>query len=149
MRRPYATDGGPLSTQEQAQLVQHGSHSQLGHERPMGEIVSELWENTETLVRNEIALAMTEIEQRTQKAKTDLTRVTASGVALYTGFLAIVVAAVLLLDKAIDLWASALLVGLVLCAAGYFLLPRGRSHSRETGGTHTSQSSYALKEMKS
>jgi hypothetical protein len=145
MRRPYASDGGPLAPQSQAAMRRSHYTQQL--ERPMGEIVTELWENTEVLVRNEIALAMSEVDQRTQKAKTDITRITASGVAMYTGFVSVVVAAVLMLDKVMELWAAALLVGLVLVAAGYFVLPHRKP--RDATPREQRSSSYALKEMRS
>lgn len=122
-------------------------------ERPMKEIVSELWENTEVLVRNEIALGIAQLERKTDEAKTTITRMTASGVALHTGFVVIAVAAILLLDLVLALWASVLIVGAVLVLSGYALMPRGKSKEKsETGGAiqrHQHAPTYSAKEARS
>lgn len=98
-------------------------------ERPLGAVFSEIWENTQTLVRHEITLATGEFERRTQDAKTQMTRVTASGAVLHTGFLVLVVALVLALWEVMPLWLSAFIVGVVLLGAGYLLLPRGQART--------------------
>jgi len=100
-------------------------------ERPVGAIVTEIWDNTQWLVRNELALALSQLKKETHQAKSDLTRVSGAGAMMYTGLLSIVVAAVLLLSKAVELWLSALIVGLAVATVGYFLLPRAH-HRKES-----------------
>src|SRR5687768_12336086 len=88
-------------------------------ERPVGEIVSDLWENTEKLVRQEMQLGLTELDERVERFKTELILKAVGGVVLLGGFLAIVASMILLLAKAVDPWISALIVGVVTLGAGY------------------------------
>lgn len=121
-------------------------------ERPMKEIVSELWENTEVLVRNEIALGIAQLERKSDEAKTAITKMTASGVALHTGFVTIAVAAILLLDLALALWLSVLIVGAALVLAGYALMPRGKSKEKSQAGASVQRQhapTYPAKEARS
>jgi hypothetical protein len=94
--------------------------------RPLGTIIAELWENTERLARQEIALGLAQVDQRVDHIKGDLARVTLGGAVLYAGVLSLVAAMVLLLAKAIDPWLSALIVGVVVGGTGYALLQRGQ-----------------------
>jgi uncharacterized MnhB-related membrane protein len=94
--------------------------------RPLGTIIAELWENTERLARQEIALGLAQVDQRVDHIKGDLARVTLGGAVLYAGVLSLVAAVVLLLAKAIDPWLSALIVGAVVGGTGYALLQRGQ-----------------------
>jgi hypothetical protein len=91
-------------------------------ERPLGEILADLWHNFETAVRQELKLASAEVDEKTTRLKRD---VTAAVVAL-----AIMAALILLLAKALAPWLAALLVGLTVSGAGYVLLRRlGRDSS--------------------
>jgi hypothetical protein len=93
-------------------------------ERPVGEIVSDLWQNTEKLVRQEMQLGLTELDERVDRLKTELMLKAVGGVVLLGGFLAVVASIILLLSKAVDPWISALIVGVVMLGAGYFLEQR-------------------------
>jgi hypothetical protein len=93
--------------------------------RPLGAIIAELWENTERLARQEISLGLAQIDQRVDRLKGDLTRVTMGGAVIYAGVLALVASMVMLLAKVIDPWLSALIVGFVVSGSGYALLKRG------------------------
>jgi len=96
----------------------------------MSEIVAELWENTELLVRKELELAITEIERKADRLKDEVKRdvmlAAIGGAIAYAGGLALVAAAVLLLSKAVDPWISALIVGGILSAGGYAMLNRAK-----------------------
>jgi pilus assembly protein TadC len=122
-------------------------------ERPMKEVVSELWENTEVLVRNEIALGIAQLERKSEEAKTAITKMTASGVALHTGFVVLSVAAILLLNLALALWASVLIVGAALVLCGYALMPRGKSKEKSASGgsarRHQRAPTYPVTEIQS
>jgi hypothetical protein len=93
-------------------------------ERPLNEIVVELWENTEKLIRQELALASSEIDTKLDRAKKEGAMFAASGVILHAGLLTLIAALVLLLGNAIDLWLSALIVGVVVGGVGYALSRR-------------------------
>jgi len=99
-------------------------------ERPMRELVAEVWEKAELLVRKELELAVTEVEQKAARLKEDVKRdvelVAAGGAVACAGGLALVATAILLLAKVVDPWLAALIVGCVLSAAGYALLRRAQ-----------------------
>lgn len=94
--------------------------------RPLGEIVADLWDNTQRLVQKEVALGLAEVDQRVHTLKGDLTRVTIGGAVLYAGILSLVAALVLALSKAMDAWLAAMITGVVVAATGFGLLWRGK-----------------------
>lgn len=104
-------------------------------ERPIAEIVSNLWLNTETLIRQELQLGLADAEQRAQAFKEQLNQEMAvlkrelimkaiGGVVAFIGGLTLTAALVLLLANELPAWVSALIVGLVITGAAAVLLMR-------------------------
>lgn len=102
-------------------------------ERPIGVILTDLWEKAETLVRQEKTLALTEAEEKVARLKGELAAYTAAFAVLFAAGLVVAAALVLLLSKAMDPWLAALLVGAALGGGGYALLERKRSRSNAAG----------------
>jgi hypothetical protein len=94
-------------------------------DRSLGELFSELAQETSTLVRQEVDLAKTEIGQKASRVGKDVGFLAAGGAVAYAGLLAILAAVVVVLDTFLPLWLAALLVGLVVAAVGYFLVKKG------------------------
>jgi uncharacterized membrane protein YqjE len=94
-------------------------------------ILTDLWEKTETLVRQEMKLASAELDQKLATAKRDLIALGIAGAALFAGFSSIVAAVILLLSEAMEPWLAAGLVGLVSAVVGYVLLQRERRAAAE------------------
>src|ERR687894_194537 len=94
-------------------------------ERSLGELFSELARDTSTLVSQEITLAKTEMSQKASRVGKDVGFLAAGGAVAYAGLLAILAGVIVLLGQVIPMWLSALLVGLVVVAVGYFLIKRG------------------------
>ena len=94
-------------------------------DRSLGELFSELSQETTTLIRQEVNLAKTEMSQKASRVGKDVGFMAAGGAVAYAGLLAIVAGVIALLGLVIPLWLSALLVGLVVAAIGYFLVKRG------------------------
>lgn len=116
----------------QPQLDQLG---QPPEQRPIGAIVTDLWEKTETLVRQEMKLGIAEAEEKVDALKRELdervrlmkleaAQKATGGVTTLAGALAIVAAIVLLLAEVMWPWLAALLTGAVLCGLGVVLLKR-------------------------
>jgi len=105
-------------------------------DRPTREIVAEVWEKAELLVRKELELAVTEVEQKAahlkEDVKSEIKFASAGLAALCAGGLALVATAILLLCKVVEPWLAALIVGLVGSAGGYALLRRAK-HISPTG----------------
>lgn len=96
-----------------------------GDDRSLGELFSELSQETTTLIRQEVNLAKTEMSQKASRVGKDVGFMAAGGAVAYAGLLAIIAGVIALLGLVIPLWLSALLVGLVVAVAGYFLVKRG------------------------
>jgi len=95
-------------------------------ERSLGELFADLVRDLTTLVRQEIALARTEVGQKAAQIGRDIGVLALGGAIAYAGFLAVVAAVILALgDLGLPWWLSALIVGLVVAGAGYLLVRRG------------------------
>jgi hypothetical protein len=94
-------------------------------ERSLGELFAELAHETSTLVRQEVALARTEMTQKVTQVGRDAGVIGVGSAVAYAGLLAIVAALILGLGQFIPLWLSALIVGLVVAGIGYVLIQRG------------------------
>jgi threonine/homoserine/homoserine lactone efflux protein len=88
-------------------------------ERSLGELLGDLAEEVKTLVRQEATLAKQELSQKAASVGKDVGMVAAGGAVLYAGVLAIIAAIIIGLAQAgMPWWASALLVGIIVTAAG-------------------------------
>ncbi len=94
-------------------------------DRSLGELFAELAQETGKLVREEVNLAKTEMSQKASRVGKDVGFLAAGGAVAYAGLLAIIAGVIAVLGLVIPLWLSALLVGLVVAVAGYFLVRRG------------------------
>ncbi len=94
-------------------------------ERSLGELFSELAQETSTLVRQEMTLAKTEMSQKASRVGKDVGFLAAGGAVAYAGLLAVLAGIIVLLGQVIPMWLSALLVGLVVAGVGYFLVRKG------------------------
>jgi hypothetical protein len=95
-------------------------------DRSLGELLGELTQEVITLVRQEVSLAKAEMSQKASHIGKQAGLLAAGGAIAYAGLLAIIAAVVLLLAQAgLPLWASALLVGLVIAGAGGVFVKKG------------------------
>jgi hypothetical protein len=103
-------------------------------DRSLGDLLSELADETTTLVKQELALAKTEIREEvdraTNEAKTAAKNagyIAAGGAVAYTGLIAIVIGLGWLLGELLGgaEWLGILIVGLVVAAIGYALVKKG------------------------
>jgi len=95
-------------------------------DRSLGELFADLTREITALVRQEAALAKTELSHKAARIGKDVGLLAAGGAVAYAGLLAIVASLVMLLALAgLPGWASALLVGIVVAGLGGFLVMRG------------------------
>jgi xanthine/uracil permease len=90
-------------------------------ERSIGELLSQLANDTTKLVRQEVLLAKVELGQKAAEVGKRVGLIAVGGAVAYAGVLAIVAALILLLAEYMPAWVSALIVGLVVAGIGYFL----------------------------
>lgn len=94
-------------------------------DRPIGELFSELANETATLVRQEIDLATTEVTDKATYAGKQASLIAAGGLLGFVGLLALVAALVIGLGTLMTLWLSALLVGLGISAIACAVAAKG------------------------
>jgi hypothetical protein len=97
-------------------------------ERPLRELLTELWENSEKLVRQELALALAELDDRIDKTKAALASAAIGGAVAYAGVLALVAAMILLLAEVMAAWLAALIVGVLATGCGALLLQKAKKN---------------------
>ncbi len=94
----------------------------------LGELFSSLTANTQTLVKQELALAKTELTQSAKDIGMAIGKLVAAALILYAGLIVLLFTAVALLHKiAFSWWVSALIVGGVVILIGLLLVLRAKS----------------------
>jgi hypothetical protein len=91
----------------------------------LGDLFADLSRHLSTLVRQEMALARTEVARNASWAGRGATQLSVGGAIAYAGLLAIVAAVIIALAHVITWWLSALLVGIVVAGVGYILVRQG------------------------
>ncbi|MDB4950878.1 MAG: hypothetical protein JWM27_3527 [Gemmatimonadetes bacterium] len=111
--RTPVTDGRPLG----------------GADPSLGDLFRQLAEDSATLIRQEVALAKTEMKDNVQHAAKNASMVAVGGVVAAIGALVLVAFLVMIVGKALGApWAGALVVGLLFVIAGAVLAKRALGH---------------------
>jgi len=99
---------------------------ELRDERTFGQLMGQLSQDMTLLVRQELQLAKTEINEKISRAMGNVASVATGGLVTWAGALALVAGIILVLSQVVGLpaWLAALLVGAVLGITG-FVMVRG------------------------
>jgi len=95
-------------------------------ESSVGEMFSDLTRQISRLVREEVALASTEMSHKASTAGRGIGLLLGGGLVLYAAFLVLAAGLVLLLAQVIVPWLAAFLVALLVAGGGYLLVQAGR-----------------------
>ena len=98
-------------------MIEHS----MKDERSLGDLFSELAQETGLLVRQEVTLARTELADSATKVGKNVGILAAGGALAFCGLLAVIAAVIIGLANFMPAWLSALIVGLVVVAAAAFL----------------------------
>lgn len=98
------------------------AQQQLMREPTLGELFSDLAEKTGTLIRQEASLVQTEMTAKAVSAGKNVGFLAVGAFVGYAGALVLIAALVVGLASFMPLWLSALIVGIVLAVASYFLI---------------------------
>lgn len=90
-------------------------------ERSIGELFSQLANDTTTLVRQEVRLAKVELGHKAAQVGRQVGLIALGGGVAYAGLLAVMAAVIVLLGQYVAVWLSALIVGVVVMGIGYYL----------------------------
>jgi hypothetical protein len=95
--------------------------------RPVAALLSDLAGETSLLVRQEIALFKAELNEKLARAGLGAGALAAGGLIAFSGWLALMAAAILGLSYALAPWLSALIIGVFVVALGAALALFGKS----------------------
>jgi uncharacterized membrane protein YqjE len=96
-------------------------------ERPLGELLKQLSEETTRLVRQEIELAKAELTQKGKQAGVGAGLFGAAGAIGFLALAALTTCVILALDAVLPAWLAALIVAVVYAAVAAMLALRGRA----------------------
>ncbi len=104
-----------------------GNHRDVHQaDRSVGELLGDLYRGVSEIIRLEINLAKTEMSQKASRVGKNLGFLAAGGFIAYAGFLVILGGLVAVLAAlGVPVWLSALIVGVVVTAAGGVLVRSG------------------------
>src|SRR5688572_13799701 len=106
----------------QQQLVKDKSSLVVKDEASLGDLFSDLAEQTGRLIRQEAALAKAELSETAAAAGKNVGLMATGGFIGYAGFLALMAALIISLSYVMSLWLSAVIVGAILAACSYFMV---------------------------
>jgi hypothetical protein len=115
-------------------------------ERPIGDLLKQLSQETTTLVRQELELAKAEVAEKGKKAGAGAGMFGAAGASALLGMGAVTAAAIVGLDSAMRLWLAALIVGLVWLAVAGLLALQGKEKVQEATPPVPEQATESVKE---
>jgi hypothetical protein len=115
-------------------------------ERPIGDLLKQLSEETTTLVRQELELAKAEVAEKGKKAGTGAGMFGGAGVAAFLGLGALTAALIAALDLAMATWLAALIVGLIWLAVAGVLALQGKNNVQEATPPVPEQATESVKE---
>ncbi len=101
-------------------------------ERSLGELFSELANETGTLVRQEVALAQTELTKKATSVGKNVGYLAVGGAVAYAALLAVMAAVVIGLTNFIPAWSAALLVGAIVGVAAYMMISSALAALKKT-----------------
>lgn len=102
-----------------------------GEGRSLIGLFGDLWRETSKLVHEEAELAKAEMSEKVSHLSGGAAAIAVGGAILFAGFVVLLFAAVgaieVMLDTEHAVWIAPLIVGLVVMAAGYVALAKGRA----------------------
>ena len=114
-------------------------------DRPVGELMKELANETTTLVRQELELAKAEMGQKAKRAGLGAGMLGGAGVAALLALGALTACLILALDGALPNWLAALVIALLWAAVAGVLALVGRQRVKEAGPPKPEQTVETVK----
>jgi MFS family permease len=115
-------------------------------DRPLGDLVKQLADQTSTLVRQEVELAKAEVAQKGQQAGKGAGLLSAAAVIGLLAAGALTAFLIMLLDGALANWLAALIVAVVFGAIAAILALQGRNRIRAATPAKPEQTVETVKE---
>jgi putative superfamily III holin-X len=125
-------DGDVRWSEEPARARVGGPAADGLEERPIGELVGELFAEGKTLLREEVRVAKAEVRAEAKKAARAGAAFGAGGVVLHAALLLLAATLVLIGDTFMPAWLSALIVTVLFAIGGGAAIAYGRKRLAET-----------------
>jgi uncharacterized membrane protein YqjE len=116
------------------------------HDRPIGELLKQLANETTTLVRQELDLAKAEMREKAGKAGPGFGMWGAAGLTALLALGSLTAFLILALDGVMPNWLAALIVGLVYAAVAGVLYVSGKQRVEEAGSPVPQKTIETVKE---
>ena len=116
------------------------------HDRPVGELLKQLSQETTTLVRQEIDLAKAEMSEKGKQAGIGAGMFGGAGVGALLALIFLSLAAMWGLSEGMETWLAALIVGLVWAAVAAVLALQGKNKVQEATPPAPEQAIESTKE---
>jgi uncharacterized membrane protein YqjE len=116
------------------------------YDRPTGELLRELSQQTTDLVRQEIDLAKAELGEKGKRAGVGAGMFGGAGLFGIGAFAALTACVIVALDLAMPLWLAALIVTVVYAAIAGVLALQGKEKIKEAGPPVPEQTAESVKE---
>jgi uncharacterized membrane protein YqjE len=126
-------------------MSENGNAADL-HDRPIGDLLRQLSEQTTTLVKQELDLAKAEVSEKGKKAGLGAGMFGGAGVSALMGLGALTAAAITVLDNAMSTPLAALIVSVVWFAIAGVLALQGRNKVQEATPPVPEQATESVKE---
>jgi uncharacterized membrane protein YqjE len=126
-------------------MAVHTDNNDL-RERPIGELLKQLSQETTTLVRQELELAKAEMAEKGKKAGKGAGMFGGAGVVGFLALGALTAALILALDTGMKAWLAALIVGLVYAAIAGVLALTGKKEVQQATPPVPEQTVDSVKE---
>jgi uncharacterized membrane protein YqjE len=127
-------------------MTAHDTPPEELRERPIGDLVKQLANQTSTLVRQEIDLAKAELSQKASTAGKGAGLIGGAAVVALLAAGALTACLILVLSEAMDAWLAALIVAVVFGAVAAVLGLAGRNKVREATPPVPEQTVETVKE---
>jgi len=127
-------------------MAANGSSNNDLHDRPAGELLRELSDQTTTLVKQEIELAKAELSEKGKRAGAGAGMFGGAGLFGVFAFAALTTAIIAALDTAMPLWATALIVMAVYAAIAGVLAMTGKKQIDQATPVAPEQAVDSVKE---
>jgi uncharacterized membrane protein YqjE len=115
-------------------------------ERPIGELLKQLSEETSLLVRQELTLARTELQEKGKRAGVGAGLLGGAGVTGLVALIALMVTIVAVLDTAMATWVAALITTILFAAVAAVEAMLGKKRLEAAGAPVPEQTTDSVKE---
>lgn len=115
-------------------------------EKPVGELLKQLSEETSLLVKQELDLAKAELTQKGKEASVGAGLLGGAGVTALVALIALMVTIVALLDTAMETWVAALITTILFAAAAAVEAVLGKNRLKAVGTPVPEQTTDSVKE---